>query len=217
MNLIKASLKKELREAGWSSRGYLPHFDGRAQPQFITLHLADSMPAKVIERWQVELRRFDKEAEQAILRKRIERYLDQGYGECLLGDHRIATIVQDSLMKFDGDRYDLFAWVVMPNHSHFLFTRSEECELKEIMQSHKSFTAHRANKLLNRSGQFWMMDYFDRFIRNAKHFRNTVKYIENNPVKAGLCAKPSDWPYSSAWFREHSGSAFTGSAAVPAR
>ncbi len=50
---------------------------------------------------------------------------------------------------------------------------------------------------------FWMEEYFDRYIRNADHFRNAVNYIENNPVKAGLCSKPSDWPFSSAWFREH--------------
>ena len=51
--------------------------------------------------------------------------------------------------------------------------------------------------------KFWMEEYFDRYVRNADHFRNTVNYIENNPVKAGLCSKPSDWPFSSAWFREH--------------
>jgi len=48
-----------------------------------------------------------------------------------------------------------------------------------------------------------MEEYFDRYIRNAEHFRRTVTYIENNPVKARLCSKPSDWPFSSAWFREH--------------
>jgi len=57
--------------------------------------------------------------------------------------------------------------------------------------------------LLSRKGPFWMKEYFDRYIRNDKHFRNVVKYIEENPVKARLCAKPSDWPFSSAWFREH--------------
>jgi len=71
------------------------------------------------------------------------------------------------------------------------------------MHSHKSYTAHEANKLLNRTDQFWMDEYFDRYIRNAEHFRNTVKYVENNPVRAGLCSTPSDWPFSSAWFREH--------------
>jgi REP element-mobilizing transposase RayT len=203
MSLINDPHQKELREAGWHSRGYLPHFDGRAIPQFITLHLADSIPRKVIERWQRELSQLEEKQEQIVLQRRIERYLDQGYGKCFLKDQRIAKIVQESLLKFDRIRYNLFSWVVMPNHSHSLLTRFEDWKLEQLMRSHKSYTAHEANKLLKRSGQFWMEEYFDRFIRNEEHFRNVVLYIENNPVKAGLCAKPSDWPFRSAWFREH--------------
>jgi putative DNA methylase len=201
MSLINAPHKKELREAGWHSRGYLPHFDGRAIPQFITLHLADSIPRKVIERWQGELNRLEENEEQIVMRRRIDRYLDQGYGSCFLKDNRIAKIVQESLLKFDGLRYNLFSWVVMPNHSHSLLTRFEDWELNKLMQSHKSYTAHEANKVLKRSGQFWMEDYFDRYIRNWEHFHNAVSYIENNPVKAGLCATAADWPFGSAWFR----------------
>ena len=89
----------------------------------------------------------------------------------------------------------------MPNHIHSLFRLFEGFELSGIMHSLKSYCAHEANKLLKRSGQFWMADYFDRYIRNERHFYRAVKYIENNPVKAGLCTKPSDWPFSSAWFK----------------
>jgi REP element-mobilizing transposase RayT len=203
MSLTNASHKEELRAAGWHSRGYLPHFDGRAIPQFITLRLADSIPKKVIECWKQELRHLDDEQDRILLQKRIERYLDQGYGRVFLKDTEVAKIVQDSLLKFDGLRYNLFSWVVMPNHTHSLLTRFDDWELSQLMHSHKSYTAHEANKLLKRTGEFWMDEYFDRFIRNAEHFQNTVRYIENNPVKAGLCKKPSDWPFSSAWFREH--------------
>jgi REP element-mobilizing transposase RayT len=202
MSLINSSHKKELRAAGWRSRGYLPHFDGRAIPQFITLHLADSIPKKVIERWQRQLSGLNPAQEKLILERRIEKYLDQGYGSCFLKDPRIAKMVQDSLLKFDGVRYNLFAWVIMPNHSHTLLRRFEDWELDQLMHSHKSYTAHEANKLLNRHGQFWMEEYFDRYIRNAQHFRKMVLYIENNPVKAGFCNKASDWPFSSAWVRE---------------
>ena len=203
MSLTNASHKEELRAAGWHSRGYLPHFDGRAIPQFITLHLADSIPKKVIECWKQELRHLDDEQDRILLQKRIERYLDQGYGSTFLKNKDVAKIVQDSLLKFDGLRYNLFSWVVMPNHTHSLLTRFDDWELEQLMHSHKSYTAHEANKLLKRTGQFWMDEYFDRYMRNAEHFQNTVRYIENNPVKAGLCKKPSDWPFSSAWFREH--------------
>ncbi len=68
-----------LSEAGWHSRRYLPHFDGRALPQFITFHLADSLPRSVLERWQEELKTLKSEQQKIVLQPRIERYLDQGY------------------------------------------------------------------------------------------------------------------------------------------
>ncbi len=197
--------KELLRESGWHTRGYLPHFDGRAIPQTINLHLGDAVPIKVIERWQRQLKDLRDEEQLAVMQRRIDKYLDQGYGACYLKDDRVAKLVQDSLLKFDGTKYKLFAWCVMPNHEHSLLTRAEEGKLEEIMQAHKSFTAHEANKLLKRKGKFWMDEYYDRYVRNQDHFRNAVRYIENNPVKAKLCAKPSDWPYSSAWFRARGG------------
>jgi putative DNA methylase len=202
MTLFDDRHQKELRAAGWHSRGYLPHFDGIEIPQFITIHLADSIPKKVIRRWKQELRELKYEQERVLLQRRIEKYLDQGYGEALLKHTSIATMVQNSLLRFDGTRYRLHAWVVMPNHTHSLMTRFESYELQDILHSLKSYTAHEANKLLHRTGQFWIEDYFDRYMRNEEHFSKTVEYIENNPVKAGLCEKPSDWRFSSAWFKK---------------
>ena len=202
MSLINYSHQDELRAAGWHSRGYLPHFDGIEIPQFITFHLADSMPRKVILGWQQELKLAQDEQQKLLLIRRVEKYLDQGYGQCFLKDRRVANMVQNSLLKFDGLRYRLFAWVVMPNHVHSLMTRFEEYELKDLIHSHKSYMAHEANKILRRTGKFWIDDYFDRYTRNEKHFYKTIEYIENNPVKAGLCEKPSDWPYSSARWRK---------------
>jgi REP element-mobilizing transposase RayT len=204
MPLSQDRNKELLRAAGWYSRGYLPHFDGRALPQFISLHLADSVPSTVLERWKQELDIKNSEGDRVLLQNRIERYADQGYGKAFLRDAKLAQMVQETLMRDDGKRYLLSSWVVMPNHVHMLFKRSEEDKLAEIMQAFKSITAHKANKLLRRSGEFWMPDYFDRFIRSTKHYQKTVEYIENNPVKAKLCAKPEDFPFSSAWFRRHS-------------
>ena len=201
MGLFQDFDPNELRAAGWHTRGYLPHFDGVAKPQFITLHLGDSIPPRVIERWKRELRGLPYEQERILLQKRIEKYLDMGYGSASLKQPEIAKMVQDSLLKYDGSGYRLFAWVVMPNHVHWLMTRSEDQKLEEILQSFKSYTAHEANKMLSQYGKFWMDDYFDRHIRNERHFAATVRYIEQNPVKAKLCKKASDWPYSSAYFK----------------
>ena len=201
MTLFADPHGKELRAAGWSSRGYLPHFDGLAVPQFITIHLADSIPRKVIRRWKQELRLLKQEQEKILLQRRIEKYLDHGYGECVLKGPRVANMLQDALLKFDGTRYRLFEWVVMPNHLHTLLTRFDNDDLKDILHSLKSFTAHEANKILHRKGTFWMEDYFDRYTRNQEHFYKTVKYIGNNPVKARLCRTSSDWRFSSAWYK----------------
>jgi REP element-mobilizing transposase RayT len=187
---------------GWHSRGYLPHFDGGEIPQFITFRLADSMPQALLDRWREELAEEQNIHVDSALRKRIELYLDQGYGECLLRDPRIAGSVQNSFLFFDGIRYRLTAWVIMPNHAHMLLTPCADQELSDILHSLKSYTANEANKIAGRKGQFWQPESFDRYVRDADHFANVITYIENNPVKAHLCEKPEDWPFSSAWFRK---------------
>jgi hypothetical protein len=70
--------------------------------------------------------------------------------------------------------------------------------LSQILHSWKSFTAKKANTLLRRQGVFWQEEYFDRLIRDQKHFETAIFYIENNPLIAGLCQSPADWYYSSA-------------------
>ncbi len=193
--------RDEETKQGWYSRGYLPHFDGGETAQFITARLFDSMPQEVLENWRDELKtqNADKTETDAIFRKRVEAYLDQGDGSCFLRDERVANVVKDALLFHDEKKYQLRAWVIMPNHIHILLTPNAGFALNEIVHSIKSFTANEANKILNRKGIFWQHESFDRYIRNAEHFANVIKYIENNPVKAKLCVNPEDWKFSSAF------------------
>ena len=183
----------------WHSRGFLPHFDAEGFTQFITFRLADSMPQSVLEKWRLDLIR--NEITDADFRRQIENYLDQNYGESYLRDKRIAAILQETLLKWDGERYNLISWVIMPNHAHVLLTPLPGIKVSEIMHSIKSYTAHAANSILDRKGQFWAKEYFDRYIRDKRHFANTIAYIENNPVKARLCDSPEKWPFGSAYFK----------------
>jgi REP element-mobilizing transposase RayT len=162
---------------GRHSRGYLPHIDGGSIWQFITLHLADAMPQPVLDRWKQELEHEPEEKRKLILYRRLEKYLDQGYGSCYLGQPNVAEQVQESILHRVDTEYDLRTWVVMPNHIHFLIRQNEGLELEDIMQAFKSYTAHKCNRLLARAGQFWQVDYFDRFIRDIVHFRAVVRYI----------------------------------------
>ena len=114
-------------------------------------------------------------------RKRIEAALDAGYGACFLADPRVARLVVDSLRHFDGDRYRLHAWCVMPSHVHVVVTPLGPNSLSSIVHSWKSFTANRANRQLGGSGSFWMQEYFDRAVRDERHFRAAVEYYRVQP------------------------------------
>lgn len=200
---LKYPIKPKLQSStGRYSRGYLPHIDGKER-QFITYRLCDSVPLNVIRQWEEELSRLRDEVE--ILEKiaLIQKYLDLGKGACWMRDERIADLVQNSLWHDREIKYTLDAWCVMPNHVHALITLTDPYlyDLENITQGWKSTSAHRANKLLGRRGRFWMPESFDRYIRNDEHFSTVTRYIENNPVKAGLCQRPEDWRWSSAHWR----------------
>ena len=186
---------------GWYDRGYIPHFDGGAIAQFFTFRLFDSLPRQVVEKWREETKEGGEKG-RVTFRKNVENYLDKGFGECFLKDQRVAELTQNALLFHHERKYDLKSWVIMPNHIHFLATPLEGVELSEIAHSIKSYAAHEANKILNRKGQFWQQEPFDRYIRNRKHFESVIIYIENNPVKAGLCERPEDWRFSSAFHNQ---------------
>ena len=182
---------------GWHERGYLRHFDG-VVTQFITFRLADSLPQNVLKKLKAELEADNLSDTSDEYRERVEDYLDRGIGECILKRKDVAEIVQEVILAEDGKSCRLISWVIMPNHAHLLLRPSEGHSLSQIMQSMKSVTSHRINKLLGRKGAVWQPDYFDRYIRDEEHFVRTLHYIVNNPVKAGLCSAPEEWPYSSS-------------------
>ena len=146
---------------------------------------------------------FPRRAQTIEKRKRMAAYLDAGHGSCWLRRSEIAGIVEEALQFFDGERYRLIAWVIMPNHVHVIIEMKPGHSLGGILHSWKSFSARQANKQLGRSGAFWHREYYDRFIRDAAHLRSAVRYVEFNPVNAGMCRSPEEWPFGSArWMAE---------------
>jgi REP element-mobilizing transposase RayT len=177
---------------GWTDRGKLPHFDSGGTIQTVTFRLADSLPESAFERARSEHR------EHAAFIAWLNDKLDNGMGGCALARPEAAECVQDALLHFHRVRYALHAWVVMPNHVHVLFEQRGGERLADIVHSWKSFTANRINKLLERSGQLWARDYFDRYIRDEAHYWAAVHYIEENPVNARLAPSRTGWQWSSA-------------------
>ncbi|MFH1176120.1 MAG: transposase [Acidobacteriota bacterium] len=196
----------------WRSRGYLPHFDHPGLLQVITFRLADSLPQSFLDRCEAELATLPVEAHQTEREKRIAAWLDRGAGACHLRDPRVAELVENALLHFDGQRYRLIAWCIMPNHVHAMIETTPGHTLDQVLHSWKSFTAKQANRLLDLTGTFWQAEYHDRFIRDEEHFARAKQYIEHNPVQPGLVASADRWRWSSAWHERKAG----GTPALPA-
>jgi REP element-mobilizing transposase RayT len=200
--------------SGVHSRGYLPHVKREGASYFVTFRLDDSLPKEVLLQFQAEraerLRRLlaatdspPWETEDTINRdhrRQVERYLDRGVGACWLRRPDLADLVANALRHFDGQRYLLSAWVVMPNHVHAVLWPRPNHLLGDILRSWKGYTAHEANQRLQRMGQpFWQPESYDHWIRSDDEKARVCRYVVNNPVSAGLCAAPEDWRWSSAW------------------
>jgi len=203
------------QRSGTHYRGYLPHVKKEGTSYFVTFRLGDSLPQAVLRKLQFErderLGRLQtggtadcksalqlRQDVERDYRREIERFLDKGVGNCWMKRPEIAEIVANALRFFDGQRYVLGSWVVMPNHVHAVIWPMPNFLLGDILRSLKRYAAREANKILDRTGEkFWQPESFDHWIRDDEEKARIVRYIENNPVKAGLCKTASDWKWCS--------------------
>jgi len=181
-------------------RGHLPHWEKESGTYFVTFRLADSLPKFVLEKIQSERQALLRTANQLhrplsadernklkrLSTEMIERYLDNGAGACHLQRPASARIVADTLQHFDGARYRLFAWCVMPNHVHVVFKSFPKHSLAHILHSWKSYTAKLLCRSLGVHGQFWQREYYDHLIRDQSELEGAVRYVAANPEKANL-------------------------------
>ena len=175
----------------------LPHWEQFNATYFVTFRLADAVPQSILRRWKDELetwRKFHPEPWDAATRyeyqKRFqdgrEQWLDQSHGECVLKKSEAATIVVNALRNFERDRYVLDAFVVMPNHVHVLAQLAKGHVLADVLHSWKSFSAKAINRLLERTGQLWQEESYDRIVRDWDELVRYRDYIVRNPEEANL-------------------------------
>jgi len=187
---------------GWHSRGFLPHFDRPNLIQAVTFRLADALPHEVLARLERSLEKQPEDKQSRERRIRLQVLLDAGSGECWLRRQDCAQCVEEALLHFDGDRYRLLAWVVMPNHVHGVLEIINGHGLDSVVHSWKSYSAKRVNSAVGRSGRLWQPEYWDRFIRDERHLREAITYTENNPVMAGFCENAVEWRFGSARWKQ---------------
>jgi type I restriction enzyme R subunit len=115
-----------------------------------------------------------------------ETYLDSCNGRCLLRRPELAEVVADALLHFDGDRYHMGDFVVMPNHVHLLAVFPTAEAMKVQCDSWLHYTAFRINRMLGEKGKLWQQEPFDHLVRSQEQYEYLRHYIEDNPKKAGL-------------------------------
>lgn len=197
-------------------RRNLPHYQPPNATLFVTFRLADSIPEEVAQRLREEHERIIQALQELPASERSEQaYLEQRrafgrwdasldaaeHGPRWLQDPAVAQLVADSLHYRNGKVYDLDTFCLMPNHAHVAFTpllreEGKYHALSAIMHSLKRHTAREANRILGREGAFWQHESYDHVVRDAEEHERIVKYILNNPVKAGLVPRWQEWPWS---------------------
>lgn len=171
---------------------HLPHWHQSGKVQFVTFRLADSLPqskvkdllkikaefeAKYPKPWNDEVTRLYHKYVGPI----SEQFLDNGYGSCMLRAPELRRFLRESFFYGDGKRYDLWAYVIMPNHVHALMSDRLGEDVNDILKSIKQFSANRMNKQMHRHGEVWMHENFDRLVRSDAHFKYCIDYIISNP------------------------------------
>ena len=171
----------------------LPHWNKDLIATFVTFRLADSLPQERLEQFRAEKAawlathpqpwtdsvadEFDQRFERVLMSE-----LDGGYGSCVLRQDLCRKIVEDSIWHFAGERYALYAYVVMPNHVHILLMPQGDWCVSKIVEAIKRFTAHQVNAALGRMGALWQKESYDTLVRNERQFKAIVHYIRENDL-----------------------------------
>ncbi len=216
--------------SGFHFRGVLPHLKKEGGTYFVTFRQAGTLPKEILLRFKQER---DAILQHAMAAKRpltwheqdelfrwyssrVDKYLDAGHGVCYLRNPELVDLVAGAIRFFDGQRYGLRAWVVMPNHAHVVVWPMPGHTLSDILHSWKSYTSHQINKLLPaKVVPFWQSESYEHLIRDDDDLHRCCHYTLANPVNAGLCAEPHVWPWSSAYVAQPSPAA--SSSTVPVR
>ncbi len=198
--------------AGFHFRGVLPHLKKKGGTYFVTFRLAGSLPKQILLQFKREREII---VQQSMMAKRpltwheqedlfrwyssrVDKYLDGGHGLCHLRDPKFADLVAGAIRFFDRQRYDLRAWVVMPNHVHAVVWPMPGNTLSSILHSWKSFTAHEITKCMKmKRAAFWQSESYEHLIRDDEDLHRCCHYTLMNPVNARLCNQPEQWKWSS--------------------
>ena len=176
---------------------HLPHWQLDGGFYFVTWRLADALPQSRLRAWMEERREWlakhpkpwdstMREEYRTRFPKRIDSWLDAGYGQCVLRRAENRQVLAEALLYFDGERYDMASFVLMPNHVHTLFQLRGGTTVNKVTHSWKRYSARHINAQLGRQGALWQQENWDRILRGIPDLIRCLSYVRNNPRMAGL-------------------------------
>jgi Transposase IS200 like len=182
-------------------RRKLPHWTQENVIYFVTFRLFDSLPVHKLEALNDEKSRWlaanppphnERQTKEyhRTFSSRIHEWLDAGYGSCLLARPEICRVVDRALNFFNGQRYALGGYIVMPNHVHVLLEPLSNHQLSEILHSWKSYSAKEINKIIGSHGSVWHRESFDHIVRSPTHLTRIEEYIRDNPKSLPIAKRP---------------------------
>ncbi|MFD2203112.1 transposase [Shivajiella indica] len=203
----------EFKEFYWRK---LPHIQPLGGMFFVTFNLKGAIPKwklkqlkeeREVKYLQILKRSQNKKRDLETLSRKMfikyDKYLDSySNSKMYLKNEEAAKTVADSLHFWDKKKIELLCYCIMANHVHVLMRLFDNSEtetpkaLNQVMHSIKLYSAKKCNEFLGLEGNFWEEESYDRLIRNRKELRSIMRYILNNPVKAGLCKEMTDWKWS---------------------
>jgi len=175
---------------------------------WVTFRLADSIPQEKLRLWEQAREEWRRAHPQPwnsktwdeydeLFGDRFEAWLDQGNGSRALARPEIRKAVRNCLMRFDGERLNVRAAVIMPTHVHALLQPLHPHTIAALLKGLKGASARQANRLLGAAGVFWQDESYDHIVRSNEQLWHYFRYIEENPRKAGLRADEY-WLYRAA-------------------
>jgi REP element-mobilizing transposase RayT len=179
---------------------HLPHWDQEYKTQFVTFRLNDSLPQVRLKELDVIKRQWitnhpkpwsQKTSDEYnhLIRNKCDKWLDQGMGSCVLRRPDIRQVVEQAIMHYKGVRYDIYAYVIMPNHVHILLSPLDGMPISETLSRVKGYSARVINSMLETKGTLWQKDTFGRIVRDGYNFDQYINYIRANPRNLS----PSDY------------------------
>jgi len=197
----------------------LPHWTKPGAIYWVTFRQTDSLPRSKMDLWRRErgiwihshpqpwTPKVSREY-QIEFGERYEDWLDAGYGSCALAKSTCREVVKGCLFRFHEKRVLIHHGVIMPNHVHVLLEPLFEYRLSQLMQGIKGASSRECNRILDRNGPFWMSESYDHIVRNDAEYHHYIRYIDENPAKAGL-KEGMYWVVSNSGFQPEGTKAFS--------